>query len=136
PRHICILSRRLRTYFTDITRPYVRALEARRIPHVLVGGRSFHDREEIIALRNALNAIEWPDDELRVFATLKGPFFAFRDDALLTFRQYVDADGNLRTRRLHPMHTVDREALDEDAQEIADALDLLARLHAGRNHRP
>src|SRR5262249_18122128 len=60
PRHICILSRRLRTYFTDITRPYVRALEARRIPHVLVGGRSFHGREEIIALRNALNAIEWP----------------------------------------------------------------------------
>lgn len=66
PRHICILSRRLRTYFTDVTRPYVRALEARRIPHVLVGGRSFHAREEIIALRNALTAIEWPDDELRV----------------------------------------------------------------------
>jgi ATP-dependent helicase/nuclease subunit A len=33
-------------------------LELRRIPHVLVGGRSFHDREEIIALRNALTAIE------------------------------------------------------------------------------
>ena len=32
---------------TDVTRPYVRALEARRIPHVLVGGRSFHDREEV-----------------------------------------------------------------------------------------
>jgi ATP-dependent exoDNAse (exonuclease V) beta subunit len=136
PRHICILSRRLRTYFTDVTRPYVRALEARRIPHVLVGGRSFHAREEIIALRNALTAIEWPDDELRVFATLRGPFFAFRDDALLTFRQYVDADGTLRTRRLHPMHTVDREELGEDAQEIADALDLLAKLHSGRNHRP
>ena len=58
---------------TDVTRPYVRALEARRLPHVLVGGRSFHDREEIIALRNALAAIEWPDDELRVYATLRGP---------------------------------------------------------------
>ena len=51
---------------------YVRALEARRIPHVLVGGRSFHEREEVHALRNALCAIEWPDDELRVFATLRG----------------------------------------------------------------
>ena len=58
-----------------------------RIPHVLVGGRSFHDREEIIAIRNALTAIEWPDDELKVFATLRGPFFAIGDEALLVFRQ-------------------------------------------------
>ena len=60
----------------DLTRAYVRALEARRVPHVLVGGRSFHAREEVVALRNALTAIEWPDDELSVFATLRGPFFA------------------------------------------------------------
>ena len=136
PRHICILFRRLRNFSTDVTRAYVRALEARRISHVLVGGRSFHDREEILALRNALTAIEWPDDELRVFATLRGPFFALSDDALLTFRKGVDADGNLHTRRLHPMHEVDREHLDEDAQPVADALALLAKLHAGRNHRP
>ena len=57
----------------------------RRIPHVLVGGRSFHDREEVIALRNAITAIEWPDDELKVFATLRGPFFALGDEALLAF---------------------------------------------------
>jgi hypothetical protein len=44
----------------DVTRSHVRALEERRIPHVLVGGRSFHDREEVIALRNAIAAIEWP----------------------------------------------------------------------------
>ena len=68
----------------------MRALEARRIPHVLVGGRSFHEREEVLALRNALAAIEWPDDELAVFATLRGPFFALGDDALLAFR---DATG-------------------------------------------
>lgn len=136
PRHICILFRRLRNFSTDVTRAYVRALEARRISHVLVGGRSFHDREEILALRNALTAIEWPDDELRVFATLRGPFFALSDDALLTFRKYVGADGNLHTRRLHPMHEVDREHLHEDAQPVADALALLAKLHAGRNHRP
>ena len=68
-RHIAILFRRFRQFRTDVTRAYVRALEARRIAHVLVGGRSFHDREEVIALRNVLTAIEWPDDELRVFAT-------------------------------------------------------------------
>ncbi len=85
-RHICILFRRFQSWGADMTRPYVRALEARRLPHVLMGGRSFHDREEVLALRNALCAIEWPDDELRVFATLRGPLFAIHDDSLLAFR--------------------------------------------------
>lgn len=135
PRHICILFRRLRNFSTDVTRAYVRALEARHIPHVLIGGRSFHEREEVMALRNALTAIEWPDDELRVFATLRGPLFALNDDALLAFRQYLDADGNLHTRRLHPMHLVDRDSLDEITRPVVDALALLAELHSGRNHR-
>jgi len=136
PRHIAILFRRFRTFGTDVTRAYVRALEARRIPHVLVGGRSFHDREEVMALRNALTAIEWPADELRVFATLRGPFFALGDEALLAFRQYIESDGALKIRRLHPMYLVDRAALDPVAVEVADALALLRRLHIGRNHRP
>lgn len=37
PRHICILFRPFRNFSADVTRPYVRALEARRLPHVLVG---------------------------------------------------------------------------------------------------
>jgi hypothetical protein len=91
PRHIAILFRRFRAFTTDVTRAYVRALEIRRIPHVLVGGRSFHNREEVIALRNALTAIEWPDNELRVFATLRGPFFALGDEELLAFRHTLTA---------------------------------------------
>jgi ATP-dependent exoDNAse (exonuclease V) beta subunit len=136
PRHVCILFRRFRAFSRDVTRPYVRALESRQIPHVLVGGRSLHEREEIIALRNALTAIEWPDDELEVFATLRGPFFALSDEALLAFRQYRSADGALQIRRLHPMHSIDRSQLDAIAQEVADALAVLAQLHIGRNHRP
>ena len=61
-------------------------MEARNIPHLLVGGRSFHDREEVQTVRTALAAIEWPDDELSVFATLQGSLFAIRDDVLLEFR--------------------------------------------------
>jgi ATP-dependent exoDNAse (exonuclease V) beta subunit len=136
PRHVCILFRRFRAFSRDVTRPYVRALEVRRIPHVLVGGRSLHEREEIISLRNALVAIEWPDDELRVFATLRGPLFALSDEALLAFRQYVGSDGTLQIRRLHPMHAVDRSQLDPIAHDVPDALSLLASLHSGRNHRP
>ena len=135
-RHICILFRRFRNFSADVTRPYVRALEARRVSHVLVGGRSFHDREEIISLRNALAAIEWPDDELRVYATLRGPLFAFSDDALFAYRQTLSIDGELQIRRLHPMHPVDRSKLDPDVQEVADALVLLGGLHVERNRRP
>jgi ATP-dependent helicase/nuclease subunit A len=135
-RHIAILFRRLRNYNTDVARAYVQALEARRITHVLVGGRSFHDREEVIALRNALTAIEWPDDELRVFATLRGPFFALSDEALLVFRQSIDSTGALSRRRLNPMSFVDRDAFDPLALDVADALALLRSLHSGRNQRP
>src|SRR2546428_10950182 len=85
----------MRNYEGDLTRAYVRALEARRIPHVLVGGRSYHAREEVLAMRVAATAIESPDDELAVFAALKGPLFALGDDALVLFRE--------RHGRLHPL---------------------------------
>ncbi len=128
-RHICLLFRRFHSFGQDVTRPYVRALEARRMPHVLVGGRSFHEREEVLALRNALVAIEWPDDELRVFAALRGPLVALGDDALLAFRA--------RHGRLHPLRRMaDADLADDDERAVADALSLLARLHGGRNRRP
>ncbi len=86
-RHICILFRRFLSFGEDMTEPYVRALEARGVPHVLVGGKTFHDREEVETLRAALSAIEWPDDELSVFATLRGALFAIGDEELLEWRQ-------------------------------------------------
>ncbi len=81
-----ILFRRFTNCGRDITRDYVRALEAREIPHLLVGSKSFHSREEVETLRAALTAIEWPEDELSVFATLKGSLFAIPDTSLLRFR--------------------------------------------------
>jgi ATP-dependent exoDNAse (exonuclease V) beta subunit len=127
-RHVCILFRRFRSFNDDVTRGYVQALEARRIAHVLVGGRSFHDREEVQALRNALVAIEWPDDELRVFATLRGPLFALGDDALLAFRHVQ--------KSLHPLRLVAAAGLDAAAREVAEALAVLRELHYRRNRRP
>lgn len=136
PRHIAILSRRFRNFGQDVMRPYVRALEVRGLPHVLVGGRSFHDREEVIALRNALVAIEWPDDELRVFATLRGPFFALGDEALLAYRQFNGADGSLQNRRLNPLRPAKIDELAPVARDVVGALSVLAKLHSGRNRRP
>ncbi len=128
PRHVCLLFRRFRSFETDVTRLYVRGLEARGIPHVLVGGRSFHDREEVLALRNALVAIEWPDDALRVYATLRGPLFALGDDALLAYRE--------RFGSLHPLRPRGEATLEDSEVEVAEALDVLAELHRQRNRRP
>jgi ATP-dependent exoDNAse (exonuclease V) beta subunit len=128
PRHVCLLFRRFRNFRDDATRGYVRALEARRIPHVLVGGRTFHDREEVLAIRNALAAIEWPEDQLSVFATLRGPLFALGDDALLAYKH--------TQRTLHPLAPIPEAGLEGGAAEVASALQLLRELHRGRNHRP
>ncbi|MEK6286347.1 MAG: UvrD-helicase domain-containing protein [Acidobacteriota bacterium] len=127
PRHVCLLFRRFRSFMTDVTRPYVRALEARRLPHLLVGGSSFHSREEVEAIRNALAAIERPDDELALFATLKGPLFAISDAQLLAYRS--------RFATLHPFKQVP-EDLPESLVEVVDALAVLRELHLGRNRRP
>lgn len=127
PRHICILFRRFTSYRRDVTRPYVRALEARHIAHVLIKGGSFNAREEIEALRNALGAIERPDDELAVFATLRGPLFALDDGALLEFREAVGS--------LHPFRRLPAGSPPELA-EVGRALEVLRGLSRGRNRRP
>ncbi|PYS08949.1 MAG: ATP-dependent deoxyribonuclease subunit A, partial [Acidobacteria bacterium] len=85
-QHIAILFKRFMSWGADVTREYAHALEARNIPHQLWQARSFHQREEVETIRAALNAIEWPDDELSVFATLKGSLFAIPDNLLLRFR--------------------------------------------------
>ena len=125
-RHICLLFRRFDNWGEDITRGYARALEARGIPHLLVGGKSFHGREEVETMRAALSAIEWPDDELSVFATLHGSLFAIDDETLLTYRHQF--------RRLHPFRIP--EGLPEMLAPVGDALRLLQSLHRARNYRP
>ncbi len=127
-RHVCLLFRRFKDWDADATRDYVRALEARRIPHVLSGGRSFHAREEIAALRAALCAIEWPDDALSVYATLRGPFVAHADEALLSARAAMG--------HLHPAGPIEVESLSGEDREVAETLLLLRALHRARNRQP
>jgi ATP-dependent helicase/nuclease subunit A len=125
-RHICLLFRRFVSFGQDMTRLYVRALEARGVPHLLVGGRSFHNRGEIETLRAALAAIEWPDDELSVFATLRGALFAIGDEELLEYRH--------RFNHFHPFR-ISKEA-PATCVPIVQALELLQALHRPRNHVP
>ncbi|MXY23444.1 MAG: AAA family ATPase [Acidobacteria bacterium] len=146
-RHVALLFRRFTSFRDDKTRPYVDALESRGLPHLLVGGRSFHDREEVATVRGALAAIEWPDDELSVLATLRGALFAFDDETLFAWRYHF--------RRLHPFRVpralrpeAEGEAGDGDAGDslsttdrerfrpVADALALLRELSRRRNDVP
>jgi len=110
----------------DVTREYAHALEARNIPHQLWQARSFHQREEVETIRAALNAIEWPDDELSVFATLKGSLFAIPDNLLLRFRFEIGT--------FHPFRRLP-EDLHADFHPIRDALSAIADLHRRRNRR-
>ncbi len=126
-RHICLLFRRFVNWGTDVTRSYVDSLEARGIKHLLVGGRAFHGREEIETIRAALAAVEWPDDQLSVFATLRGSLFAIGDEELLEYH-------HLYGRRFHPFQIP--EALPPRLAPIGEALQLIAALHRHRNRRP
>ena len=135
PRHVCLLFRRFENFGTDVTNGYVGSLEARGIPHLLVGGRTFHSREEVATIRSALSAIEWPDDQLSVFATLRGSLFAIEDQRLFEYHQRF---GRLRPFKipaeLQPAATRD-ESFDR-LLPIADALQLLQKLHRSRNDVP
>jgi ATP-dependent helicase/nuclease subunit A len=127
-RHICILFKRMTSFGdTDVVRPYAGALESRKVPHVVVGGRSFHAREEVAALRTLLKAIEWPHDELSVFAVLRGPFLGFHDEALWVFRS--------EHQRLNPMLSFEINSESTESRDIAEVLGLLKRLHRERNSR-
>jgi hypothetical protein len=93
---------------------------------VLVGGKTFHDREEVETIRAALAAIEWPDDELSVFATLRGALFAIGDEELLDWKRQYRAFHPFRVPGDVPPHlAADREALA-----------LLQQLHRRRNYVP
>ena len=122
-RDIAVLFRRRTQGKVDLTREYARALEGRGLSHLLAGSKSFHRREEVETLRAGLAAVEWPDDELSVFATLKGSLFAIRDEVLLRYGS------------LHPFRKRG-EPSDEDFKPVDEALALLAELHCTRNRQP
>lgn len=125
PRHICVLFRRKTNFGVDMTRDYTRRLEERNIPHLLAGSKSLHAREEMENLRVAMKAIEWPGDELSVFATLRASMFAVDDAMLLRYRH--------RHGRLDPLHLPEERG---EFAELVEALEILGGLHRNRNRQP
>src|SRR5262249_37571489 len=112
-RPVCLLFRRKRSGKQGRPQRSGRPLGGRNRRPVLIGGSSVHVREEVEALRNVLLAIERPEDELSLFATLRGPFLAFDDGTLLAWRE--------RYRSLHPFRALPEEP-PEQLAPVADAL--------------
>jgi ATP-dependent helicase/nuclease subunit A len=133
-QHIAILFRRFMSYGEDVTRDYVRALEVRNIPHVLWGARSFHHREEVETLRAALNAIEWPDDDLWMYATLRGTLFAIPDKVLL--QGFAKKDREPIASAVELIRTLHRKRNWRSAVETVNELLEATRAHAGFALRP
>jgi ATP-dependent exoDNAse (exonuclease V) beta subunit len=139
-KDVAILFRRFVSFGEDVTRAYIDAIEARSVPHLLVGGKAFHGREEVETVRAALAAIEWPDDELSVFAALKGSLFAIDDELLLEFRHRFGAFHPFRIPKELGGNSGSELALAGEPTTqllpIAEALRLLQKLHKLRNYRP
>ena len=112
----------------------------------LAARRSTAVRKSRPSARRSL-PIEWPDDELSVFATLKGSLFAIDDELLLEFRHRFGAFHPFRIPKELGGNTGHDLALTGEPTvhltPIADALRLLQQLHrapqlpaGGRHDRP
>ncbi len=122
-RHIGILFKTLK----DNGGYVAQALEQHGVPHAFVAPDAFFAREIVVAASSLCSAIEWPDDALSVYATLRGPLLGTTDADLLAYRDEVGP--------LHPLAPARSEGLGKEALVIRDTLALLGELHRGRHLR-
>ena len=131
PGDICLLFRRFRSAWKLIPEPFAQELHERDIPYSLNAVRTYIGSAELTFLRAAVTAIEFPEDEIAVYSTLRGPLFAFPDRDLFRF---LRTHGRLQPHRAGAIE-LDASAPEADG-EIRDALGFLFRLHLRRNERP
>lgn len=123
PRHVAILFKQLKDNGTH----QARALEHHGVPHAFVAPEAFFEREVVVATGALLSAVEWPDDALSVYATLRGPFLGISDADLLAYQAAIGS--------LHPLAQPDAGAVSPEHATTHAALTLLAALHRERNVR-
>ncbi len=135
PEDICLLFRRFRHYGKLVPQPWADALRDREIPHSLAAVESYMGSPEIAFLRAALTAVEFPGDEVAVYATLRGPLFGIADQYLFLFRERRGR-GSLSPSRAAQAEGAKEKDAPPIERDIRDALAALDRLHRKRNHRP
>lgn len=123
PHHVGLLFRVLK----DRGTAQARALERWGIPHAFVAPEAFFERETVVATSALASAIEWPDDALSVYATLRGPFVGATDADLFAYRETIGP--------LHPLTRPRAEGLPRPLAVVHEALGVLATLHRTRHAR-
>ena len=136
PSDICLLFRRFRNYGRLVPQPYADALQDLGIPHSLAAVQTYISSAELSFLRAALTAVEFPEDELSVYATLRGPLFAIPDQDLFLFRER-HPEIRLRPARARFLELDDDDATGARAidRTIRDGLAFLYDLHRRRTHQ-
>ena len=137
PSDICLLFRRFRNYGRLVPQPYADALQDLGIPHSLAAVQTYISSAELSFLRAALTAVEFPEDELSVYATLRGPLFAIPDQDLFLFRER-HPEIRLRPARARFLELDDEGTTGPRAADrtIRDGLAFLYDLHRRRTHQP
>ena len=125
-RHVCLLFRRFRAFGDDVTRPYVRALEARRIRTCWSAAARSTSARRWRRCATRCVAIERPEDELaRVRDAARPVLRARRRDAARLSRDAV----SVRCTRSAQLPEPTRRP---SWREVADALAVLRDLHAAQ----
>ncbi|NJK89217.1 MAG: UvrD-helicase domain-containing protein [Myxococcales bacterium] len=125
-RDIAVLFRKMTfTSGTDLVKVLADELEGRNLPFTQVGKMSIGGRDDVEALRAVLRAIEWPDEELFVYAALAGPIFAHPDHVLDRYRRMVG--------RLSPLAREERPN-DEAFAEVHASLAVLEDVSRQKSH--
>lgn len=131
PRDVAVLFRKMSFAWFERDRipELCSQLERRDIPFSMTGRSRLGERDEVEAIRTALRAIEWPSDELAVYATLAGPIFAVPDEQLWAYRRRYD--------RLHPLEALSEgePADDADLDMVREALAVLGERIRGKAER-
>jgi len=126
PEHVAVLFKQFESYGEHRPEVFSRALSRHGVAHIVLGGRALGDRDESHALVTGLSAIEYVDDPLLVYGTLRGPLFGFTDETLFQWQQ--------RYGRLSPL-LLPITAWPEPLVAVGHALIELLRLHQARNRR-
>ena len=132
---VCLLFRRFRNYGRLVPQPYADALQDLGIPHSLAAVQTYIGSAELSFLRAALTAVEFPEDELSVYATLRGPLFAIPDQDLFLFRER-HPDIRLRPARARLLELDDDDDAGRVDRTVRDGLAFLYDLHRRRTHQP
>ncbi|KPK65589.1 MAG: hypothetical protein AMK73_02500 [Planctomycetes bacterium SM23_32] len=98
---------------------YEDALDARRIPYRVVGGKHFYRREQVAETLALLQAVDDPLNEAAVVGALRSSYFGLSDEELFRYRERGGRWNYLLT--------------DVRSGPVGEAMGMLADWHARRN---